>query len=62
MVNNGQSAGLLLIPLWFGGGALVGAGLFAPFHETLFGVIFALAIQLVLTAILLSGLSGLGGV
>jgi hypothetical protein len=62
VLHSGQSEGpLLLIPLWFGGAALLGAGLFSPFDETLFGVIFALAIQFVLTAMLLSRLSGLGG-
>jgi hypothetical protein len=31
--------------LWFGGGALVGAGIFGPFHKHWFGAVFGMAVM-----------------
>jgi hypothetical protein len=50
------------IPLWISGGALVGAGLFAPFHKTMLGAIVGLSIQIVLLAMLYSRFSAINGV
>jgi hypothetical protein len=45
------SAWATAILLWFGGGALIGAGLFLPFKRPWTGVVFALVIQTLLMAL-----------
>ena len=41
----------ILLLLWFGGGAFIGAGLFTPFKRPWTGVICGLVIQILLFAV-----------
>ena len=52
----------LAFPLWIGGGSLIGAGIFMPFHKTWLGLIIGLLIQIAIAVAALSHMAGgLGG-
>jgi hypothetical protein len=49
---------VLAFALWFGGGMLIGGGLFAPFKRAVVGAILGLAVQLAIGMCLKSARDG----